>query len=111
MATPDDVITSATAFFSKVKEEDRVTIKFVKKDGTERTMKCTLNFKHVPLSKRPKDVNVAKILTRLNKHGIINVYDLEKQDWRSVPFKQVQWLETGEENQVDRKRFRIQPPR
>lgn len=108
MAEPDDnIITSATEFFAKIREEDRVTIKFVKKDGTERTMKCTLNFEHIPVSKKPKDINMAKILRLLHKNGIIHVYDLIKGDWRSVPFERVEWLETGEERQANRRRFQI----
>jgi len=108
MTKSKDVIDSAIDFFKKIKDEEFVTIKFVKKDGKDRTMKCTLNFKYVPLSKVPKGVNIAKIMELLYKKGVINVYDLEKKDWRSIPFKAVQWLETGEESQVDRKRYRIE---
>jgi hypothetical protein len=108
MAEPEkNIITTAIDFLTKVREQDFVTIKFIKKDGTERTMKCTLNFKYVPVSKKPKDVNVAKVLQLLHKHGIIHVYDLIKKEWRSVPFEKVQWLETGEESQADRKTYRI----
>jgi len=103
----NNFIRSALDFFTKIKENDKVTIKFVKKDGTERIMKCTLNFDYVPLSDKPKDVNMAKILKLISKNGIIHVYDLEKKGWRSVPFDKVEWLETGEESQVDRTRYFI----
>ena len=47
-----------------------------------------------------------KILKLMQQSGIIHVYDLEKKDWRSVPFRQVDWLELeGDQNQ----RFKIRP--
>jgi len=103
----ENFINNALDFFTKIKDNDKVSIKFIKKDGTERIMKCTLNFKYVPLVDKPKDVNMAKILRLISKNGIIHVYDLEKKGWRSVPFNNVQWLETGEELQADRIRYYI----
>ncbi len=103
----ENFIRSAMDFYTKIKEQDKVTIKFIKKDQTERIMKCTLNFNYVPVSDKPKDVNMAKILRLIVKNGIINVYDLEKKAWRSVPFNTVEWLETGEESQADRTRYFI----
>jgi hypothetical protein len=106
-APEENFIKNAMDFYTKIKDQDKVTVKFIKKDGTERTMKCTLNFKYVPHNKKPKDVNMAQIIRLITKSGIIHVYDLEKKDWRSVPFNKVEWLETGEEAQADRTRFFI----
>jgi hypothetical protein len=87
-------IDSAIKFWDKVIKEPSVEIKFVKKDGTIRYMKCTLNFTKIPEEKRPKGVNVANILKLMQSKGIIHVFDLEKQEWRSVPFDSVEWLKT-----------------
>jgi len=90
---PNDIIRTVTDFLDKIKEEDEITVKFTKKDGTIRLMKCTLNFDKIPVSNRPKGVNLSKILKLMHQHGILHVYDLEKHDWRSVPFDKVEWVE------------------
>jgi hypothetical protein len=98
-----DIIRSAIEFWQKIYNEGVSKIKFVKKDGTIRIMKCTLDFEKIPSSKYPKNVDMTKILKRMQKNGIINVFDLEKNDWRSVPFNQVDWLET------EKNRYKIRP--
>ena len=91
-----DLITSVFDFYTKVKNEDEVWISFIKKDGTERIMHCTLNFSKIPADKKPKDVNLQKILNLIKVHKLLRVFDLEIEDWRSVPFTTVQYLETPE---------------
>ena len=98
------IISSAVEFWEKVYEAGEAQVKFVKKDGTIRIMKCTLDFTKIPKDKRPKNVNMSKILTLMQKSGIIHVYDLEKKGWRSVPFKMVDWLLTD-----DNIRYKIRP--
>lgn len=103
MAEEENIIRTATEFLDKIRQEKEVTIKFVKKTtNQERTMKCTLDFSKVPISDRPKDVNLSKILGLIRKHKILHVYDLEKQGWRSVPFDRVQWMETKSDNKIYR---------
>jgi len=87
-------ITSAIDFLKKIKEEDFVTVKFTKQDGTERIMKCTLNFDKIPQEQRPKKVDLIQVLNLIQNNGILHVFDLEKNAWRSVPFEKVEWLET-----------------
>lgn len=88
-----DTINSAIDFFEKIKAEDEVTIKFRKVNGAERTMRCTLDFSKIPRNKHPKDVNMAKILKNLMNHGHIHVFDLDKQEWRTVPYDRSEWIE------------------
>jgi hypothetical protein len=99
----DDVIKTAVEFLERIKAEDEVTIKFRKKNNEERIMRCTLNFGKIPKEKHPKDVNLAKILKLIDKHKIIHVYDLDKNDWRSVPFDRTEWLRTAEKQYAVRK--------
>jgi hypothetical protein len=96
MAEPFDpnMITSALQFWKKVYDEKEVIVKFRKKDGLERIMRCTLDFNKIPIPDRPKSVNIEKILKLLQKNGIIHVYDLDKKAWRSVPYNEVEYLET-----------------
>ena len=87
-------ISSAIDFLKRVRSENFVTVKFIKQDGTERVMKCTLNFTKIPEDQRPKKVDLSQILKLIHKNGILHVFDLDKGAWRSVPFDKVQWLQT-----------------
>jgi hypothetical protein len=61
-----------------------VTVNFTKKDGTERSMLCTLLFEKVPTEKLPKGE-----YTTHDNGDTIRVYDLEKEDWRSFNYSTV----------------------
>jgi hypothetical protein len=89
-----NVLTTAIQFWKKVYDEKEVIVKFRKKDGTDRIMRCTLDFNKIPIPDRPKSVNIEKILKLLQQNQIIHVYDLDKKAWRSVPFKDVEYLDT-----------------
>jgi WYL_2, Sm-like SH3 beta-barrel fold len=98
-----DRIPSAIIFWDKVLKEPEVYIKFEKKDGSTRYMRCTLNFSKIPEKDHPKGVNISKIFKLMREQGIIHVYDLDKKAWRSVPFERVDWLETPS----DKKRYAV----
>ena len=99
-----NVITSAIQFWHKLNKEKEVVVKFTKKDGQIRVMRCTLDFTKVPKADRPKNVDISKILNLLQNSGIMHVYDLDKKGWRSVPFARVEYLRTR-----DNKQYKIQP--
>lgn len=102
--TTPNVITSAMEFWHRLNLEKEVVIKFTKKDGTIRIMRCTLDFNKVPKEDRPKNVNINNILNLLQNAGIIHVYDLDKKGWRSVPFQKVEYIRTRGNVQ-----YKIQP--
>lgn len=89
-----NIITNALQFWKKVYDEKEVIIKFTKKSGIDRVMRCTLDFNKIPMPDRPKQVNIEKILKLLQKNEIIHVYDLEAKGWRSVPFSKVEYIES-----------------
>jgi len=92
-----EVIQNAIQFWHKLNtEEDAVRIKFQKKDGTTRFMKCTLNFQKIPAVDHPKKVDLPRILKLMQNSGILHVYDLEKRGWRSVPFNDVEYIQAGD---------------
>ena len=95
------VISSAIEFIEKLRDDNPATIKFIKKDGSERIMKCTLNFNKIPDSDKPKGVSLKAILNLIRKHKLVHVYDLEKRLWRSVPFDRIEWVT------IDNRRFTI----
>lgn len=57
-------------------EQNTMTVLFVKRDGTERTMKCTLKSDLLPES----DLSES---TRTVNTDLLHVYDLENSGWRS----------------------------
>ena len=96
-------LTSAIDFLKIIKEEKNVLVHFEKKDGTLRLMKCTLDFNQIPKEKKPKGVDLAKILSKIQKSKTLSVFDIEKQDWRSIPFDRLEFLQTK-----DNKLYKIQ---
>lgn len=61
----------------KLLSTNEAVVRFEKKDGGRRTMRCTLNRSLVPKAERRK-------LDRLpTTPGLLTVFDTEKSDWRS----------------------------
>lgn len=58
-----------------------VNVKFIKKDGTERVMKCTLAEAIIKPYERKTEDRV-----KAQKDNIVSVWDVEKDAWRSVNF-------------------------
>ena len=98
-----DTIVSAVQFWKKVYDEKEVIIRFIKKDGSTRIMKCTLDFTKIPKRDYPKSVNLEKILKLIQKNKIMHVYDLNKKAWRSVPFDRVEWMDTKDRRYYTKK--------
>ena len=76
-------------------QKSTVTVTFVKADGTDREMLCTLNWDHIPTDKAPKEtpttpidgiVKESKKPRKLPDPHSLRVFDLEKQEWRSFRF-------------------------
>lgn len=65
----------------KLLQEEVATICFNKKDGTLRTMLCTLMPEHLPVEDKQEGDEV-KTVKKQNEESIA-VWDLEKKDWRA----------------------------
>jgi hypothetical protein len=102
--TSPNLITSAMEMWHRLNVEKEAIIKFTKKNGEVRIMRCTLDFSKVPKTDRPKKVDINRILKLMQESGLINVYDLDKKGWRSVPFQRVEYLRTRGNVQ-----YKIQP--
>ena len=57
--------------------EQEITVTFVKKDGSERKMVCTLSENKIPVEKAPKGTEKVK------NDEVVPVFDIENQGWRS----------------------------
>lgn len=62
-------------------------ITFTKKDGSDRTMRCTLVGTFIPEDKHPKGTG------RLVTEDTCRVFDLDKQEWRSFRWDSVKRVE------------------
>lgn len=58
------------------------TVKFTKKDGSERVMQCTRNPALIPTDHQPK--GETQVVTEETEN--IRVFDVEAQGWRSFNF-------------------------
>ncbi|NBP01122.1 MAG: DUF2693 domain-containing protein [Proteobacteria bacterium] len=63
-----------------------VKIEFTKKDGTQRSMLCTLNEAVIPTEKLPKSKEETSDSI---SSETCRVFDVEKQDWRSFRWDSV----------------------
>lgn len=91
--------------------DGKVVIEFLKKDGTRRTMECTLNSTLIPKAKhrglsdidgsKPILDSVMEIIeskeqtpkkTRKDNPDVCVVFDLEKQEWRSFRWDSLQFI-------------------
>ena len=107
-----DRITTALDFWQKIYDEREATVKFVKKDGTIRIMRFTLDFSKIPKDKHPKKVDLVQIMKTMNEKGIIHVFDLDKNGWRSIPFETVDWVEFSKDRkEPERMKVNIPPPK
>ena len=61
--------------------EGIINVKFTKKDGSERVMKCTLVESIIKPYERKTDDRMKAI-----KDNILSVWDVEKDAWRSINF-------------------------
>ena len=84
-------------------QKSTVTVTFVKADGTDREMLCTLNWDHIPTDKAPKEtpttsidgiVKESKKPRKLPDPHSLRVFDLEKQEWRSFRFDRLKKVTT-----------------
>lgn len=60
--------------------ESEITVKFTKKNGEERIMRCTKVFDKIPEDMRPKEDSKRKVS---EESDAIAVFDLDINQWRS----------------------------
>ena len=77
-------------------KEDVVSITFIKKDGSERIMQCTLSESKIPSEFAPKGTEKAK------SDEVLPVFDVENGGWRSFRWDSIKKIEfslVGVENE------------
>ena len=71
----------------KLLQKNKLTVCFNKKDGTERTMLCTLSPSLLPVVEKKGEGEIKK--EKKQNDESIAVWDLEKTAWRSFRFDSV----------------------
>ena len=61
-----------------------VTVRFIKKDGTERVLRCTLQPDLLP-----QQTNLEEAVSKTPNVNVIAVWDLDNEGWRSFRFDSV----------------------
>lgn len=82
---------TAESFKTKLKESlqsNEVGVTFTKRDGTERTMRCTLSTTRIPGEQLPKGEGDSSSTKTFSKEALA-VFDLEKQAWRSFRYDSI----------------------
>jgi hypothetical protein len=79
-------------------QKDEITVTFVKADGTDREMRCTLNPEKLPpapVASGPVDgiVKESRERKKPDEHSL-RVYDLDKSEWRSFRFDRLKKVAT-----------------
>jgi hypothetical protein len=67
-------------------KQDVVTVAFIKRDGTERHMRCTL---------KDELIGVKTFSKRKEPDDMVTVWDLEKQAWRSFRTDSILFYQRG----------------
>lgn len=70
-----------------------VTVVFTKADGTERTMKCTLDPALLPKQEVKESTDKP---ARKHNENILPVYDVEAEGWRSFRIKSIKEVRVSE---------------
>lgn len=99
----ENIINNIKDFYNFIVSNKKISALFNKKDGTKRLIHATLDFDMIPSSKHPKKQDQKKIREDLKK-GLIHVYDLDKEGWRTINYNETYWIENEEEPNM---RYRI----
>jgi hypothetical protein len=77
--------------FKDILRNNVVSVTFIKKDGTERKMKCTLKEDLLPvsLSNNLETEALANTKVRMSSTDVLPVYDIEANGWRSFRWDSV----------------------
>lgn len=75
-------------FIKNLLVSSTVTVTFIKKDGTERVMKCTLQSNLIPITETKEGKKTRKV-----SEDTLAVFDIEQNGWRSFTIKSIKRVE------------------
>jgi len=92
-----NVITSTASIIDHVRSKKNIKVAFVKKNGDDRVMNCTLDFDRIPEFHHPDDSEKEVDPMEEKDKTYLKVYDLESHGWRSIPLRGLNWLSVDDE--------------
>jgi hypothetical protein len=75
-----------------LEESEEVELRFVKKNNESRYMRCTRNKERMANTQPIAEREDQKISDQLDILKQVRVFDLDKQEWRTVNYETVVWL-------------------
>lgn len=72
------------SFLKDLLQTKEVQVRFIKKDGTERNMRCTLRPDLLP-----QQTDIKEAVSKTPNADVLAVWDLEKQAWRSFRYDSI----------------------
>lgn len=91
--TKDEIINSFLEFSEKY---NIIKIFFIKKDNSIRELNGTINFNLIPKDKKPKQLKINDVIRDIKK-GLMRIFDIDKQEWRSFDILRLLSIETEKE--------------
>jgi len=97
----NEIDVNKTGLYEDLKQflhNEIIEVMFVKKNGDERVMKCTLMSEHFPkefITEKTTDHN--ELLKEENK-DVMAVFDVEAQGWRSFLLSNLKYIKTNLES-------------
>ena len=92
MVIDTDKMVQGIQMLNDTLERHIVTLTFTKADGSDRTMKCTKNFRYVPIENQPVPLPEGVEKAIMQDTQLFKVYDLEKHGWRSFYYTTVKTM-------------------
>lgn len=90
-------ITKFSQLFTLVRNNNLVSIiDYKKNNGTSRDIHCTLNFETIPKEKLPTS-SEKKTMKDRSSRGYIVIFDVDKNDWRTLITKKIKRCIVGNE--------------
>ena len=76
-------------YLKEALRKGEINVKFVKKDGSERDMRCTLNADLLPPEPVQEHLDVAVQPQKAVNPDVLKVWDLDKNAWRSFRLESI----------------------
>lgn len=92
MSKEQEVLKSAGEIVDYINKNKFVVVRFTKADGSIRHLYGTLEFALIPEKHKPKSNELGKAFKDIEK-GILRIYDIEAEGWRSLHSEKIEWIE------------------
>jgi WYL_2, Sm-like SH3 beta-barrel fold len=93
MQITDTEFTEFKKWLNSTLKLEKVTVTFLKQDGTERVLKCTTNPMYITVVSASPDEGAEPKKERKVNEDVCPVFDLESNSWKSFRYDSVKRIE------------------